>query len=224
VGSDEEVSSNFQLIAGTNRDLGREVAAGNFREDLFARINLWTFCLPPLRERVEDMEPNIQYELEQFARREGVNVTFNKEARERFLTFAKSPAALWIGNFRDLSGSINRMATLAPGARIGVDLVEAEIKHLQALWHRRPVEGSAPGAPCNLENHLTAAQINNLDQFDRVQLEEVLKVCAGAPSLSEAGRVLFAASRRQKKVSNDADRLRKYLARFDLDWGKVKGK
>src|SRR5205814_8537630 len=43
LGSDKEASSNFQLIAGTNRDLARAVATGTFREDLFARIDLWTF-------------------------------------------------------------------------------------------------------------------------------------------------------------------------------------
>ena len=182
-----------------------------------------------MRERTEDIEPNLLYELEQFARREGINVTFNKEARERFLEFARSPAAIWTGNFRDLSGSIHRMATLAPGARITLDVVEGEIRNLQSLWHRRPANGvprsdSAPQADGHVAQYLTAEQVNALDQFDRVQLEEVLRVCAEAPSLSEAGRTLFAASRRQKKVSNDADRLRKYLARFDLDWHKVKEK
>ncbi|HTN89068.1 MAG TPA: sigma 54-interacting transcriptional regulator, partial [Sorangium sp.] len=59
VGSDREVRSEFQLLAGTNRDLSLEVAAGRFREDLLARINLWTFRLPGLRERVEDIEPNL---------------------------------------------------------------------------------------------------------------------------------------------------------------------
>src|SRR6185312_14769955 len=48
LGSDKETRSDFQLIAGTNRDLREAVAAGRFREDLLARINLWTFQLPPL--------------------------------------------------------------------------------------------------------------------------------------------------------------------------------
>jgi transcriptional regulatory protein RtcR len=221
VGSDTEATSEFQLIAGTNRDLARSVAAGEFREDLFARINLWTFALPALRDRVEDIEPNLAYELEQFARREGRNVTFNKEARDRFLAFAKSPAALWSGNFRDLSGSVHRMATLAPAARITLDCVETEIRHLQSLW-KHQTGGTASGAG-ELNTHLTAAQIQALDPFDRVQLAEVLRVCAASGSLSDAGRALFAASRRKKKTPNDADRLRKYLARFGLDWQTLKG-
>ena len=81
VGADKEVASDFQLIAGTNRDLGEAVAAGRFRDDLFARLNLWTFALPALRDRREDIEPNLDYELDRFAEREGSRVSFNSEAR-----------------------------------------------------------------------------------------------------------------------------------------------
>ena len=55
-----------------------------------------------------------------------------------------------------------------------------------------------------------------LDRFDRVQLDDVLRVCRMAPTLSAAGRVLFAQSLAQRASTNDADRLRKYLARFGL--------
>ncbi|HBL30091.1 MAG TPA: transcriptional regulator, partial [Acidobacteria bacterium] len=67
------------------------------------RIDLWTFRLPGLAERREDVEPNLAYELEQISARDGTNVTFNKEARQRFLAFAVSPDAAWAANFRDLS-------------------------------------------------------------------------------------------------------------------------
>ncbi len=97
VGSDREVKSDFQLLCGTNRELGAAVAAGRFREDLLARIDLWTFRLPGLAERTEDIEPNLEFELEAAARVTGARVTFNKEARERFLRFAVSPEAVWSG-------------------------------------------------------------------------------------------------------------------------------
>ncbi|WP_375772367.1 hypothetical protein [Archangium gephyra] len=63
-----------------------------------------------------------------------------------------------------------------------------------------------------------------LDRFDRAQLAEVLAVCRQARTLSDAGRALFAQSRSQKKSVNDADRLRKYLARFELSWADVAGR
>src|SRR5215216_5036685 len=134
LGGDREVRSDFQLVAGTNSDLGLAVREGKFREDLLARINLWTFRLPGLRDRIEDIEPNLQYELDQYAERAGKRVTFNKEARARFLKFASSTEASWTGNFRDLNGAVTRMATLAPGGRIAVEVVEEEIARLKAAW------------------------------------------------------------------------------------------
>src|SRR6201996_1431075 len=93
VGSDREAGSDFQLLAGTNRDLGQAVLEGRFREDLLARLNLWTFRLPGLRDRKEDIEPNLDFELQRFSEREGRNVTFNREARQAYLAYATAPEA-----------------------------------------------------------------------------------------------------------------------------------
>jgi transcriptional regulatory protein RtcR len=62
-----------------------------------------------------------------------------------------------------------------------------------------------------------------LDRFDRVQLAEVVRCCRSARSLSAAGRELFAVTRQKRATANDADRLRKYLARFGLDHAAVTG-
>jgi transcriptional regulatory protein RtcR len=214
VGADKETSSDFQLIAGTNRDLNQEVDAGRFREDLFARLNLWTFSLPGLAERREDIEPNLDYELDRFAEREGTRTTFNKEARARYLAFAA--AAPWPGNFRDLAASITRMCTLAPSGRIDVEAVNAEIIRLQRLW-----SGKSGASSDGLEDLLSPEIYAELDPFDRVQLAEVVRVCRTSRTLSEAGRILFSASRSRRTTANDADRLRKYLQRFALDWRSV---
>jgi transcriptional regulatory protein RtcR len=81
--------------------------------------------------------------------------------------------------------------------------------------------GGKPGSDVDPElsfdvDALLGKRAAELDPFDRVQLAEVIRVCRGSRSLSEAGRKLFAKSREQKKLVNDADRLRKYLARFEL--------
>jgi sigma54-dependent transcription regulator len=136
MGSDRETSSDFQLIAGTHRDLRVDVAQGRFREDLYARINLWSYDLPGLAQRPEDIEPNVDHLLMLSAEETGAVVRFNAEARTRYLKFAKSSEAKWIGNFRDLSASITRLATLADGGRIPLELVEAEIQRLNWLWQR----------------------------------------------------------------------------------------
>jgi len=210
MGSDKEARSDFQLVAGTNRDLYARVREGRFRADLLARLDTWTFRLPGLAERREDVEPNLEYELDEFARRQGTRLSFSKEARARFLAFATAPAAKWAGNFRDLNAAVTRMGTLAPGGRITVEVVAAEIARLSAAWNGAALPGAlAAGLGEGLED---------LDLFDQVQLAAVLQVCRSSASLSEAGRTLFARSRQAKTSSNDADRLRKYLSRFGYDW------
>ncbi len=216
VGADKEADSDFQLIVGTNKDLSAAVANGTFRDDLLARLNLWTFALPGLADRKEDIEPNLDYELDRFAEREGNRVTFNKEARDRYLKFASSPNALWSGNFRDLAASVTRMATLSPEGRIGRETVDLEIMKLGRLWQGGVVEKND-----GMHALFSDEELNALDPFDRVQLAEVVNVSRNSKSMSEAGRTLFASSRQRRKSANDADRLKKYLARFGLSWAEI---
>ncbi len=248
VGSDNDVCSDFQLIAGTNRNLQNEVRIGTFREDLFARINLWTFRLPGLAERREDIEPNVDYELEKFTAGTGHKISFSKEARTKFLNFAVDCRSPWKANFRDLNAAIIRMATLSHDGRITTEVVDEEIQRLQHLWsdgehtdvseilqtvldssrfELSETSGRAalnpeglPGGASEKSNEygITPEQLMRIDRFDRPQLREVIAVCRETPTLSEAGRILFDVSRMQKKSSNDAGRLRKYLARFGLSW------
>ena len=217
-GSDREAESDFQLIAGTHRDLRQRVAEGLFREDLFARINLWMYHLPGLAQRTEDIEPNLDFELDRQARESGQLVRFNIEARRRYLAFASSAEAHWRGNFRELGASITRMTTLAEGGRITESDVGAEIARLSQAWG---ITTSPPVQNDILDELLGATAGAQIDLFDRCQLLAVIDICRKSASLSEAGRTLFATSRQEKKSTNDADRLRKYLARFGLDWNEI---
>ncbi len=217
LGSDRESESDFQLICGTNRNLREQAANGRFREDLLSRINLWQFSLPGLRERPEDIEPNLEYELSRYMEKHGTFVRFSREAREEFLRFSVSEEATWQSNFRDLGGAVTRMATLAPGGRITIEVARNEIAHLRAEW-----SGTGCGEDASAESLLVRfigkERYDGLDRFDRGQLAEVIRVCCESKSLSQAGRLLFSVSRKGKDKPNDADRLRKYLARFGLSW------
>jgi transcriptional regulatory protein RtcR len=214
VGADKQNSSDFQLICGTNRDLNGAVRAGAFREDLLSRINLWSFRMPGLVDRAEDIAPNLEYELDQIRRATGNAYRFNKEALTQFLNFATSGPAEWLGNFRDLGAAVARMATMAPTGRINRDVVDAEIERLLDSWRGRQ-QADSEAAEALAEFIPDSALI---DEFDRVQLAHVIRVCRNSPSLSAAGRRLFQASRERRTARNDADRLRKYLARFGLEW------
>ncbi len=216
LGSDHEVSSRFQVIAGTGRDPVRLAAEGRFRPDLLARLTMWSFRLPALRERREDIEANLLFELDRSERELGIRVGFNADARELFLRFATDPATPWPGNFRDFGCAIRRLCTLAPRGRITRAMVVDEIEGLRRVWR-----GSAQDEGGRLLAELLGAGADQIDPFDRVQLAEVIRTCRSSTGLSDAGRRLFAVSRGQRTSTNDADRLRKYLQRFGLDWATV---
>lgn len=104
------------------------------------------------------------------------------------------------------------MATLARSGRISSAEVQQEISRLTERIPSSSDDRSVLGGV------LSAAAIERLDEFDQLQLSAVIRVCRECHSLSEAGRRLFAVSREARSSVNDADRLRKFLARFGLAW------
>jgi len=216
LGSDKEVKSDFQLIAGTNKDLYIEASRGNFRADLLARINMWSFELPGLKERPEDIDPNIDFELIKISKKMGQQISFSKESREKFLRLSKNPEALWSGNFRDLNTVMTRMATLSEKGRIDEGLVESEMKTMYGSWEKLG-SGDKRESKIELADYLSSEQIRELDPFDLPQLKEVIRVCLESKNISHAGRVLFSKSREKRKSVNDSDRLLKYLNRFGVE-------
>lgn len=221
VGSDTEVSTRFQLLAGTNRSLADRVSTGNFREDLLARINLWSFDLPGLVDRHEDIEPNLDFELERFSATAGRRITMNREARSKFLEFATASQSTWTGNFRDLGAAVTRMSTLCDSGRISQHDVQAEVSRLAINWTAGSDRESSTNNDSVLRSMFSSKQLNEIDMFDRPQLALAIATCRASKSLADAGRKLFQATREKRASKNDSDRLRKYLARFGLDWNQV---
>jgi transcriptional regulatory protein RtcR len=215
MGSDTEVFSEFQLIAGTNQNLTDGVRNGRFREDLLARLDLWTYELPSLKERIEDFEPNIDFELNKIRETTGTMVRFSTEARERYHRFGTTEAE-WRANFRDLNSSITRMATLADGGRITAETVNQEIALLRRRW------GQHAPTQTSLDGWLAPEAIAGLDRFDQLQLVQVIEACRKSPTLADAGRKLFNVSRLRKRSSNDSHRLKQYLGKFGLDFNTLK--
>ena len=109
------------------------------------------------------------------------------------------------------------MATLAQGGRISTEIVQEEIARLNASW----VSLEAKASDGILTRLLNSDQLAEIDLFDRAQLAQVIQICQESRTLSDAGRRLFGASRAKKTSTNDADRLRKYLGRFGIDWAQI---
>ena len=125
VGGQRPVKVDVRVISATSRDLGEEIAAGRFREDLYYRLNVVPVRLPPLRERREDIPDLVAHFLTRFAaERRMTSPTVTEEA------IAALQAHDWPGNVRQLRNIIERTLIMAPGdrvERIDIDLLPPEI-------------------------------------------------------------------------------------------------
>ena len=114
VGGEKSVEVNTRLIAATNRDLEREVAAGNFREDLFYRLNVFTVRVPPLRHRMEDLPHLVTDLLASLAKRMGVPETLGVD----HAVLDALAEYHWPGNVRELRNVLERALILSDKKRI----------------------------------------------------------------------------------------------------------
>jgi Nif-specific regulatory protein len=110
LGEDFSRSVDVRVISATNRDLAAEVEAGNFRRDLFYRLNVVPIYIPPLRERQEDILPLAEHFLGKFSEEmKKSKPALSREAKERLLQYE------WMGNVRELENAIERALALAEG-------------------------------------------------------------------------------------------------------------
>ena len=108
LGSEQEVKTDTWVIAATNHDLKQEIGEGKFREDLFYRLNIINIYLSPLRERIEDVPPLIDYYIEEYASQLGsANIERpGKAVIDRLMQYS------WPGNVRELQNILKRMLVL----------------------------------------------------------------------------------------------------------------
>ncbi|MGH9480722.1 MAG: sigma-54-dependent transcriptional regulator [Terriglobales bacterium] len=128
LGAGAQATADVRIIASTNKNLEEEIARGNFREDLFYRLNVIPFFVPPLRERKEDIPVLARHFLAEFATAYGRKCReFSPEALEGLAAYN------WPGNVRELRNLVERIAILTPNARV------IERRHLPPLLRgRRP--------------------------------------------------------------------------------------
>ena len=188
---------------------------GEFRHDLIARINIWTYELPALSDRMEDFEPNLEFELQRYSQRYGEQLAFNKQARNKYLKFAKSSDATWAGNFRDLNASVTRMGVLSQGGRIDEANVSDEIARLERDWDSIGQKAKIiDRANSIVEELLGIEHAAQLDLYDHILIKGIAEVCTNSRSMAEAGRKLFNYSRTQKSSSNDSHRVKQILDKY----------
>ncbi len=150
VGATKSIQVDVRVIAATNRDLTELIAAGDFREDLYYRLNVIRLVVPPLRDRREDITPLVQHFLNKF------NCKMRKKVNKISAATMKSLTSYhWPGNVRELQNVIERSVIFSPGANLIVDDL---IDHSR----RRPVSG---------------ANTLSLKEVEKAHIEEVLATC-----------------------------------------------
>jgi Nif-specific regulatory protein len=123
VGSSDSMRADVRVIAATNRNLSEEVRKGNFREDLYWRLNVVPLVMPPLRDRKSDIPLLVGYFAEKFNRAYSKDVRVSGEAMENFMEYR------WPGNVRELANVLERLIIMCEGDEIGPGDLPYGIKH-----------------------------------------------------------------------------------------------
>ncbi|MFT3920078.1 sigma-54-dependent transcriptional regulator [Cloacibacterium sp.] len=123
VGDNKPIKTDVRIIAATNRDLQKEIQSGNFREDLYYRINIFNITLPALRERTVDIEELANYFLTVFATKTNKKI---KRISADYLEALKLHS--WKGNIRELRNVIERSIILVDGEELTVDSLPNEFQ------------------------------------------------------------------------------------------------
>jgi len=136
VGGLRTIKVDVRIIAATNQNLLQQVQAGNFREDLYYRLNVFPIEVPPLRSRKEDILPLTDYFLEKFNKKLNVSVNMEQEVKEMFLRHD------WPGNIRELENLIERMILLAQNDTVTMREIPEEFKAAVNKIAAAPLETS----------------------------------------------------------------------------------
>jgi transcriptional regulator with GAF, ATPase, and Fis domain len=116
IGGSRTIQADVRVIAATNRDLEKAIADGNFRSDLFYRLNVIPIVIPPLRDRKEDIRALVEYFIQIYARKTGKKIgTIEKKTLEQLESYA------WPGNIRELQNVIERSVIVSDAGRFSVD-------------------------------------------------------------------------------------------------------
>ena len=182
VGETQTRRADVRVISSTNRDLVQAIKEGKFREDLYYRLNVVSLHLPPLRERLHDLERLAAAHLRFFARQSGKVITdFSPEAKAAMRQYS------WPGNLRELRNAVERAVILSAGPKI-------DAMHLAEI-----VTGFQSGQPLEVGGSVTLAALTD---------EHIRRVLARTPRLEDAATILgidlATLYRRRRKWHGDA--------------------
>lgn len=170
LGGSQPIRINVRIMAATNRDLVKETEKGNFRSDLFYRLNVVPITIPPLRERKEDIIPLVLFFMEEFNREIKRNYRgLEPEAAQALMNYS------WPGNVRELRNTVERVMSLYQAENIQLQFLPQEIRQELNLPEDKVLEGLTKNWP-------------SLDQLEKVYIARVLEYTGH--NKSQAARIL----------------------------------
>jgi DNA-binding NtrC family response regulator len=188
VGGSRTIKVNVRIIATSNRDLMSHVQKGDFRQDLYYRLNVFPVHVPALRERAEDIPLLSDHFLRRFTRKHGVKVTgFSDSARAAMMGYR------WPGNVRELQNTIERAVILSESGRpvnaaalgLPVDFDPAAVGSVPA-WDTGPIDepvpaDTAPAASAASNPGVTdpSGQVLKLDELEKHAIRAALRQTSG---------------------------------------------
>jgi len=169
LGENKVREANVRIIAATNRDLKESIKAGDFREDLYYRLNVISVTIPPLRQRPTDLENFAKTYLKFFATQVGRRIEeFSESGRAALLRHS------WPGNLRELRNAIERATILARGSKVAAEDLPTPSSQSNGA------EIFEPGTPT----------IGGEHSLDEIELAHLTRVLHWAPSFHDAAQVL----------------------------------
>ena len=183
IGGSEVIKTDARVIAATNIKLEKAIEEGKFRKDLYYRLSVFPITLPPLRERIEDINLLVYHFLERYKEKTGRFVSgISKDALRALVNYE------WLGNVRELENAIERAVIIASGRQIEADdLPEAISKRafeLNAQARQERAKAAGEGRNINLEIEFPAT----MDEIEKQAIELALDYTAG--DKSRASRLL----------------------------------
>ena len=158
IGGTETIVTDARVVAATNRDLRAMVERGEFREDLFYRLNVVSLDIPPLRERRDDIPLLVKHYLDLFTKENGKDIGITEAAMASLCAYS------WPGNIRELRNCVERMVVLCRGKMIDIDNVPVDIR-----------EGVTPG----IAKTVLAQPSCDLECNEKILIERALNECRG---------------------------------------------
>jgi Nif-specific regulatory protein len=169
VGGTKTVKTNVRLVAATNRNLEEMVKKGEFREDLFYRLNVIPINLPPLRERYEDVKLLVEHYLRKFMKEHRKQMHFSKAALEMLLDYP------WPGNIRELQNMMERIVLICPDGEITPQGLNHVLPFNYQKMYMPPEPAPAPAAVVEPVPAVAAPQSRESDRHAPALTKSSLK-------------------------------------------------